>query len=58
MPRNETLLDRLREGYGAEKGERIYYAMENEGHPATRPAAIRKARRARATRVRRSRARK
>jgi hypothetical protein len=31
MPVNQKLMDKLKAEYGDEKGERVYYAMENEG---------------------------
>lgn len=45
MPINESLMRKLKKQYGAKKGERIYYAMEAEGHAATKPKAVRKSRR-------------
>ncbi len=51
MPVNEKLMRALKRQYGDEKGESVYFAMENEGHKATKPEAVRKSRRrARATR--------
>lgn len=43
MPVNPTLLQKLIEKYGEEEGRRIYYAMEQKGHPATKSSAIKKA---------------
>lgn len=45
MPINESLMRSLKKRYGAKKGERMYYAMESEGHPATKETAVRKSRR-------------
>jgi len=53
MPVNVTLMRRLKRKYGKKKGERIYYAMEAEGHPATKPAAVRKSRRKKSRKRRR-----
>lgn len=33
MPKIKHLWDSLVKQYGAEKGARVYYAMENEGKP-------------------------
>lgn len=43
MPVNQKLMKKLIEKYGEEEGRRIYYAMEQKGHKATKPSAIRKA---------------
>jgi hypothetical protein len=43
VPINKKLMASLVERYGKKKGERVYYAMENEGHPATKQGAIAKA---------------
>lgn len=45
MPVNRKLMASLVEQYGEEEGKRIYYAMEEEGDPATKPSAVKKAQR-------------
>ena len=45
MPVNLSLMRRLKKQYGVKKGKRIYYAMEAEGHKATKQVAVRKSRR-------------
>jgi len=53
MPINISLMKKLQRQYGAKEGRRIYYAMETEGHKATKPAAVRKSRREKTRRKRR-----
>lgn len=55
MPVNQSLMRSLKKRYGAAKGERVYYAMEREGHPATKKAASRKAKGRRGGKARTSR---
>jgi len=55
MPINQSLMRALKRRYGKKKGERIYYAMEAKGHPATKPAAVRKSRRKKRRKARRKR---
>jgi hypothetical protein len=43
MPVNQKLMDELIKKYGKKEGRRIYFAMEQKGHKATKPSAIRKA---------------
>lgn len=45
MPVNQKLMQSLIKKYGEKKGKRIYYAMEQEGHKATKPKAVKKAKR-------------
>ena len=45
MPVNLSLMRKLKKRYGIKKGKRIYYAMEAEGHKATKRVAVRKSRR-------------
>jgi hypothetical protein len=43
MPVNPKLMRALKARYGDREGESAYFAMENEGHPSTKPKAIRRA---------------